>query len=130
MSARASRTNSDKASCGCREGNRECSAMASTVNDDRLTDELVCRVMGWRVAPGRFIKSGRSWIPRWRFQPLRDLAAALDLLERAAERFCLTSDRGTFTAQVHIGDRCGTAAGGPTARTVTMAICRALGMEI
>ena len=119
MSARASRPNSDTAS-----------AMASAVNDDRLTDELVCRVMGWKVAPGRFIKSGRSWIVRWRFRPFRDLAAALELLERAAERFCLTSDRSTFTAQVHIGDRCGTASGGPKARTITMAICRALGMEI
>lgn len=100
------------------------------MNDDRLTDELVCRVMGWKVAPGRFIKSGRSWIPRWRFQPFKDLAAALELLEHAAKRFCLISNRGIFTAQVHIGDRCGTASLGPKARTITTAICRALGMEI
>ena len=83
-----------------------------------------------KVAPGRFIKSGRSWIPRWRFQPFKDLAAALELLEHAAKRFCLISNRGIFTAQVHIGDRCGTASLGPKARTITTAICRALGMEI
>jgi len=100
------------------------------MNDDRLTDELVRRVMGWRVAPGRFIKTGRSWIPRWRFQPFEDLAASLELLEHAANRFCLNGNRDTFTARVQIGDRFGTASVGSKARTITTAICRALGMQI
>src|SRR5262245_53243691 len=42
----------------------------TTMSEDALTVALAERVMGWRVAPGRFIKSGRSWIPHWRFSPL------------------------------------------------------------
>ena len=30
------------------------------MTDDLLTDELAARVMGWRLAPGRYIKAGRS----------------------------------------------------------------------
>jgi len=100
------------------------------VNEDELTALLAERVMGWKAAPDRFMKPGRSWMPRWRFQPFEELEDAFQLLDRAAESFRLTSDnhRG-FTAEVHIRGRHGMASGVCKARMITTAIARALGLE-
>jgi len=101
------------------------------MNDDRLTAHLAERVMGWRATPDRFIKSGRTWIPRWRFQPLVELADAFQLLDQAATRYSLTRDRyGIFKAAVRIGGRWGKASGEPKARTITISVARALGLEV
>src|SRR5947207_380778 len=51
------------------------------MSDDRLTQELATRVMGWKVVPDRFLMSNRRWKPRWRFQPCRRLEDAFSLLE-------------------------------------------------
>ena len=100
------------------------------MTDDRLTDELVSQVLGWRLAPGRFIKARRSWIARWRFAPLERLDDAFELLDRASRDYTLTSIEGAFTAEVRVGDRIGSASGGPKARTITLAVARALGIEL
>ena len=105
-------------------------ALRAIPDEARLVEELVRRILGWRSAPGRFLKAGRGWIPTWRFQPFEDLADAFQLLDRAADRFCLTSDRNIFTAEVQIGERRGRASGQLKARTITTAIARGLGMEI
>jgi hypothetical protein len=98
-------------------------------HDARLTEELACKVMGWKSAPGRFCKSGRSWIPRWRFRPLEELADAFQLLDVAASRYKLVSSEGeTFTAEVRVHGRMGKASGESEARTITIAISRALGL--
>jgi hypothetical protein len=100
------------------------------VNEDELTALLAERVMGWKAAPDRFMKPGRSWIPRWRFQPFEELEDAFQLLDRAAESFRLTSDnRRGFTAEVHVGGRHGMASGVCKARMITTAIALALGLE-
>jgi hypothetical protein len=81
--------------------------------------------------PDRFIKSGRTWIPRWRFQPLVQLADAFQLLDQAARRYSLTRDRhGIFSVSAQIGSRWGKASGEPKARAVTIAVARALGFEV
>ena len=54
------------------------------MHDDRLTDELARRVMGWRTTSSRFLKPDRAWIPRWRFRPLVELSDAFQLLEQIA----------------------------------------------
>src|SRR5580704_10575300 len=59
------------------------------MDDDRLTEKLAANVFGWKLAPDRFIKSGRSWIPRWRFSPLERLEDAFGLLERVATSYRL-----------------------------------------
>jgi len=41
------------------------------MTDQRLIDGLAVGVMGWTVAPDRFLMGRRRWIPRWRFQPTR-----------------------------------------------------------
>ena len=100
-------------------------------NDSNLTSELAVRVMGWKATRDRFIKSGRSWIPKWRFQPLVELADTFQLLDQAATRYCLTRDRdGIFGATVRIAGRWGKASGEPKARTITIAVARALGLDV
>lgn len=102
----------------------------TVMNDERLTDELAVRVMRWRPAPDRFVKSGRSWIPRWRFQPLADLVDAFQLLDHAALNYTLTRDCHMFTAHVRVGASRGTASGELKARTITLAVARALGIDV
>jgi hypothetical protein len=95
-----------------------------------LTNELAARIMGWKPAPDRFVKSGRSWIPKWRFRPLAELADAFQLLDRAAHHYTLSMDGGTFTAEIRVGSGRGTASGELKARTITLAVARALGLEV
>jgi hypothetical protein len=99
------------------------------MTDEQLTAILAERVMGWKAMPDRFIKSGRSWIPRWRFRPLAELADAFRLLE-AADRYTLTRNCSTFAAEVHIESCRGKAAGKHKARTITLAVARALRLEV
>jgi hypothetical protein len=86
--------------------------------------------MGWKVAPDRFIKSGRSWIPRWRFRPLAEIADAFRLLDHAAAHYTLTRDCSAFAAEVQIGSCRGKAVGEHKARTITLAVARALRLEV
>jgi hypothetical protein len=50
------------------------------MGDKRLTGELAARVLGWRLAPGRYIKFG-GWLPRWRFQPLSNIEDAFQFAQ-------------------------------------------------
>jgi hypothetical protein len=100
------------------------------MTEQALTGILAERVMGWKVAPDRFIKSGRSWIPRWRFRPFADLADAFQLLDRAAAHYTLTCDCSTFAAEVQIESCRGKAVGEHKARTITVAVARALRLEV
>jgi hypothetical protein len=98
---------------------------------DHLTVVLAEQVMGWGVAPDRFLVGHRSWIPRWRFQPWERLEDAFCLLEKAQpEQYRMGAGRdGLFSAQVQIQGRVGEARDGSKARAITLAIARALGLE-
>lgn len=99
-------------------------------NDERLTEELARQVLGWRVAPDRFIKSGRTWIPKWRFSPLDRVADAFDLLDRAATNYRLElHERGVFTAEVCVGGRTGKACSPIKSRAITIAVAAAVGLR-
>jgi hypothetical protein len=101
------------------------------VTGEQLTAMLAKRVMAWQVHPDRFIKSGRSWIPRWRFKPLTRLDDAFQLLDHAGGTWVLSVGLdGVFTAEVKIGGRIGRASGEPKARTITLALCQALGIGV
>jgi hypothetical protein len=104
---------------------------AATMDDASLTEELACQVMGWRATPDRFIKSGRSWIPRWRFTPLTSLEHAFQLLDRAASNYTLrTVAGGTFTAEVRVRGRIGKVSGLSKAKTISLALAQALELEL
>ena len=96
-----------------------------------LADELVTRVMGWKTTPDRFIKSGRNWLPKWRFSPLTCLDDTFQLLNRARSTYAFTKNSlGTVTAQVSVGDRAGSASGRSEAVTISVALARALGIQV
>jgi hypothetical protein len=98
---------------------------------DLLTAIMAERVMGWRVGPNRIQKGGRRWAPCWRFQPLRRLDHALQLLEKAAAKYTLTkSVDGTSTARVSLGDRRGIASAKSEAAAITGAVARAIGIDV
>jgi hypothetical protein len=100
------------------------------MTNEHLTALLAEKVMGWKVRPDRFIKSGRSWIPRWRFEPLKRLEDAFTLLDTVGGIYRLSvHSEGVFTAEVRIGERIGKARGEPKPRAITLAVSRALGIE-
>lgn len=100
-------------------------------NDERLTAILAERIMGWKVAPDRFVKSGRKWIPKWRFAPLSRLDDAFQLLDRSTSATYTLERRNIdgFSVNVRCGNRVGRASGEPKARAITLALARALGIE-
>ncbi len=96
-----------------------------------LTVTLAERVMGWSAAPERFLLGGRSWVPRWRFQPLTSLEDAFRLLEKAAGTFTLSlKGDGTLSAQVQVKNGAGSAVGTSKAATITVAVARAIGLDV
>ena len=120
----------DKAAC-FRASRSNTQMNKHPMSDDTLTAYLAERLMRWNATPDGFITSGRSWIPRWRFKPLVELTDAFQLLDQATHRYSLTRDRhGIFSASVQIGGCRGKAYGEAKARTVTIAIARALGVEV
>ena len=102
-------------------------ALLAVKTTEQLTALLAERVMGWKACPDRFIKPGRAWIPKWRFQPFVQLEDAFLLLERTEGSYALTvNPQGIFTAEVRIGKRIGKVTGEPKARAITLAIAQAL----
>jgi hypothetical protein len=96
-----------------------------------FTGLLAQRVLGWTVAPDRFLTGGRQWLPRWRFQPLKRLEDAFQLMNGAApEEYTLGSEKGGFWAKVRIAGATGEAHESSQARAMTLAIARAIGLEV
>jgi hypothetical protein len=104
----------------------------NAMTEDQLTAMLAERVMGWRVTGGRFLMGDRRWEPRWRFQPAKKIADALQLLQKAAsEEFSVRSDAtGLFHARIRIDGKVGVAMEKSHARAVTFAIARAVGIDV
>jgi hypothetical protein len=100
------------------------------VTDSRLTDELAERVFSWRLAPNRYLKPGRSWTPRARFQPLHDVRDAFRLLKALTNHSAVIRVEGeTFIAEVRLGGQIGKAVGKSEARTLCLALAMALGID-
>jgi hypothetical protein len=102
------------------------------MTNDRLTAILAERVMGWRVTGGRFLMGARRWAPRWRFQPVKKIADAIRLLEKAMPETCAMDcdERGTFHVQLRLAGKTGEAHSKSKARAITYAIARALRLEV
>ena len=102
------------------------------MTNDQLTALLAQRVMGWTIGPDRFMMGGRRWQPRWRFQPAKNLEQAMRLLERLApqEYSMGTGEKGTFWARVVISGVVREARESSQARAVTLAVARAIGLEV
>ena len=97
-----------------------------------LTTLLARRVMGWDVAPDRFLVGKRKWMPRWRFQPEENLEAAFRLLRAAApQKYTISRERtGPFCVRVRIGGKTGRARNRSMPRAITLAVCQALQIQV
>jgi len=106
-------------------------AIIKPKSSEHLTAELAQRVMGWSVAPDRFLIGNRSWMPRWRFQPTNKLEDAFRVLETASPEFYSmgSEKRGTFSVEVRIGGKVGKSRGDSKPLAITLAVARALGLE-
>jgi hypothetical protein len=102
------------------------------MTSEMLTSLLAQRVLGWAVAPDRFLMGNRRWMPRWRFQPVERLPDAIRLLEAAAaERFEIsTDDNGLLSVRVEIGGMTGEAQDRSKSRAITLAIAKALQINV
>jgi len=98
---------------------------------DRLTEELARRVMGWRVCPDRYLKSGRDWVPRWRFQPLERIEDAFALLDQSSSQYKIErAGDGQFRVRVQIGRQVGRASGEGKASAICLALAQALQLDV
>jgi hypothetical protein len=101
------------------------------MTDQQLTGDLATRIMGWRTAPGRFLKPRGSWTPISHFKPLERIDDAVQLLDQSGAKYRLDADgKGTFAADVRVGRRKGKASGPAKARVLTTALAVALGIEV
>ena len=99
---------------------------------EHLTSLLAERIMGWSVAPGRFLTGDRRWKPRWRFQPTESLVDAFQLLDAARPEEYSMGARGAgqFWARVRLHDSVGEAQDRSKPRAITYALARALGIQV
>jgi hypothetical protein len=110
------------------QGSKEC---GRAMTAEALTTILAQRVMGWRVGPDRFILDGRRWLPRWRFQPCARMEDAFRLLECSApQHYSMGADDCEFSAKVRICDITGEAVEASQPLALTLAIARAIGLEV
>jgi hypothetical protein len=86
------------------------------------------RVMGWEVAPDRFLLGDRRWLPRWRFQPTEKLEDAFRLLDAAMpQQYKMGREAaGLFWVRVRIAGKTGEARHHSKPRAITQAVARAL----
>ena len=101
------------------------------MNDNMLIDQLAQQVLHWRVGPDRFITGNRSWLPRWRFNPLQRLEDAFMLLDHSeSSRYVILQTGGAFQVEVEHDGTIGRAADDSKPRAITLALARSLGLEV
>ena len=98
--------------------------------DRLLVDELARLVLGWRLAPDRYLKPQRGWVPRFKFRPLTDIRDAFRLLDQLTDDYSLTAVPGRgFTVEVRSKGRIGRASGEIAARTIMFALAQFFGLD-
>jgi hypothetical protein len=101
----------------------------SHIADERVVDELVRRILGWKAAADRFLKRDRGWIPRWRFAPLTRAADAIELLSSSHASYRIErAQDGQFTVRLVVGNHEAFATGDALPRTITLALAGAFGL--
>jgi hypothetical protein len=96
-----------------------------------LINQLAEQVLHWRVGPDRFLTGQRSWIPRWRFNPLQRLEDAFLLLDSLKSSTYVISKSGDkFQVEVEHDGKVGRAAGTSKARVISLAVARCNGLKV
>jgi hypothetical protein len=100
---------------------------------DQLNALLAERVMGWTVAPKRFLIGKGRWMPSWRFQPTNCLDDAFQLLEKAnAETYTMAGGAAKlFQVRIRVREGAiGYAQDSSKAKAITLAIAQAVGIYV
>src|SRR4051794_7472565 len=93
----------------------------TNMSDEQLTTELAVRAMGWRLAPGRYLKSDGGWTSRSGFRPLADVNDAFRALDSVTSDFSILATPGEgISVVVRFSGRTGQAAGQCKARTISL----------
>ena len=99
--------------------------------DRVLIDRLAQEVLQWTIGPDRFLTGDRSWIPKWKFNPLESIEDAFMLLNRSgSSRYVITRARKVFDVEVECDGQVGRARSNSSARAITLALARCLGLEV
>ena len=73
----------------------------------------------------------RSWIPRWKFNPLERIQDAFMLLDASrSKHYTIVKAKGSFKVEVECDGRIGKATGQSSAQTITIALARSLGLDV
>jgi hypothetical protein len=99
------------------------------VSDVQVTRRLALEAMGWRHAPGRYLKQGRAWIPDWRFQPFKNTADAFQLLAATGAKYTISWNGEAFAVEVRLSASKGAANDSSCARAMTLAVAHAFNIE-
>jgi hypothetical protein len=76
----------------------------AVMTDNMLIDRLAQQVLHWDIGADRFLPGDRSWIPKWKFNPLEHLEDAFRLLDHSqAMRYSISQSGGSFTVEVKQG---------------------------
>jgi hypothetical protein len=105
---------------------------AAAISDEKLTDQLVQTVLGWNAGPDRFTMSRRRWLPRWRFQPTKNIADAFRLLAAATivEYALHAVAKGVYWVKVRTNGASAKASGSSLPLTICIAIARVHGIDV
>ena len=98
-------------------------------SDNVLIEELAQMVLHWRVAPDRYLTGNRSWLPKWRFDPLQRLEDAFLLLDHnKSVRYVISQNGGRCRVEIEQNGRIGRASSDCKARAIVLALARSLGV--
>jgi hypothetical protein len=93
---------------------------------------LVQTILGWNAGPDRFMMSRRRWLPRWRFQPTKNIADAFRLLGAAkiVEYTLHGVAKGVYWVKVRTNSASAEASGSNLPLTICVAIARVYGIRV
>jgi len=102
------------------------------ITPDRLEATLILRVLGWTVAPDRFLTGNRGWVSRNRFRPTERIQDAFKLLMAASPtQYDLGGAKGKPSwVKVRIGTIAAESSALSLPLAICMAIAKALGIEV
>jgi hypothetical protein len=96
-----------------------------------LNIELAEKVMGWRLAPDRYLTGGRSWKPHSQFRPTERINDSFTLLDAAGvQELILRPANQLWSAQVCVHGIVGKAQGVSRPEAISLAVAAAVGIAV
>ena len=103
----------------------------SGLADSVLVDQLVQQILQWRAGRDRYLLPNQSWLPKWRFNPVKMPGDALRLLDGASPvEYTVRFSNGQFRVTVRLGGGTGRATSNTLPRGIVLALAQALKLEV